>query len=152
LSAHAAPAPVVIEEVGADGELLPLRGGSLVIPPGHKQFEFRFTALNFDAPDKTRFRYQLEGFDTDWVEADTRRTAHYGNLSPNHYRFHVAACNSAGVWNEKGASLEFTVQPHFYQTPRANTAANWPAWSNNTPSNAIAPASPRTSTTTWAPG
>jgi ligand-binding sensor domain-containing protein/signal transduction histidine kinase len=116
LSAHAAPAPVVIEEVGADGELLPLRGGSLVIPPGHKQFEFRFTALNFDAPDKTRFRYQLEGFDTDWVEADTRRTAHYGNLSPNHYRFHVAACNSAGVWNEKGASLEFTVQPHFYQT------------------------------------
>jgi signal transduction histidine kinase len=116
VSAHAAPAPVVIEEVGADGELLPLHAGDLVIPPGHKQFEFRFTALTFDAPDKTRFRYQLEGFDPDWVDADTRRTAHYGALAPNHYRFHVAACNSAGIWNEKGAALAFTVQPHFYQT------------------------------------
>ncbi|HEY3860594.1 MAG TPA: two-component regulator propeller domain-containing protein [Verrucomicrobiae bacterium] len=116
LSAQAGPARVVIEEVDADGEPLALRGGSLIIPPGHKQFGFRFTALTFDAPDKTRFRYQLEGFDTDWVDADTRRTAHYGNLAPNHYRFHVAACNSAGVWNEKGAALELTVQPHFYQT------------------------------------
>jgi len=115
-SAHAAQAPVVIEQIVADGELLPMHEANLVIPPGHKQFEFRFTALTFDAPDKTRFRYQLEGFDTDWVEAETRRTAHYGNLSPNHYRFHVSACNSAGVWNEKGAALEFTVLPHFYQT------------------------------------
>jgi signal transduction histidine kinase len=102
--------------VRLDGEPLALNAGNLVIPPGHKQFEFRFTALSFDAPDKTRFRYRIDGLDDDWVDADTRRTAHYGNLPPNHYRFRVIACTGEGGWNEAGAALAFTVEPHFYQT------------------------------------
>jgi signal transduction histidine kinase/ligand-binding sensor domain-containing protein len=116
ITARASPPPVVIEEVRVDGEPLALNAGKLVIPPGHKQFEFRFTALSFDAPDKTRFRYRIDGLDDDWVDADTRRTAHYGNLPPNHYRFRVIACAGDGGWNEAGAALAFTVEPHFYQT------------------------------------
>ena len=116
LTTHSAPTPVVIEEVRVDGEPLAFNAGKLTIPPGHKQFEFRFTALSFDAPDKTRFRCRIEGLDNDWVECDTRRTAHYGNLAPNDYQFRVTACSSQGVWNESGASLNFTVQPYFYQT------------------------------------
>jgi signal transduction histidine kinase len=116
LTGRALPPPVVVEEVRLDGEALPLNAGKLVIPPGHKQFEFRFTALSFDAPDKTRFRYRIDGLDDDWVDADTRRTAHYGNLPPNQYRFRVIASTSEGGWSEAGAALAFTVEPHFYQT------------------------------------
>jgi signal transduction histidine kinase/ligand-binding sensor domain-containing protein len=116
LTAHSSPPPVVIEDVRVDGEPLELNAGKLVIPPGHKQFEFGFTALSFDAPDKTRFRFRIDGLDNDWVDADTRRTAHYGNLPPNDYKFRVTACSSQGVWNEAGAALLFTVQPYFYQT------------------------------------
>jgi signal transduction histidine kinase/ligand-binding sensor domain-containing protein len=116
LTARALPPPVVVEEVLLDGERLALNAGKLVIPPGHKQFEFRFTALSFDAPDKTRFRYRIDGLDNDWVDADTRRTADYGNLPPNNYRFRVIACAGDGRWNEAGAALAFTVEPHFYQT------------------------------------
>src|SRR5262249_17136703 len=90
--------------------------GENVVPPGHRQFEFHFTAPGFDAPDKMRFRYRIDGLDNDWVDADRRRTAHYAHLSPNRYRFHVIACNSDGVWNKVGAVMEFTVQPYFYQT------------------------------------
>jgi ligand-binding sensor domain-containing protein/signal transduction histidine kinase len=116
--------PVLIEEMRVGGELVSLRSGTshqngvskIIIPPGYNQFDFRFTALNFDAGERARFRYRLDGLDTEWVDAETRRTAHYGLLQPGDYRFRVAACNNEGVWNETGASLAFTVKPYFYQT------------------------------------
>ena len=63
-----------------------------------------------------KFKYRLEGFDKGWVEAGTRREAHYTNLPPGKYRFHVIACNNDGIWNETGAIFEFYLKPHFYQT------------------------------------
>jgi signal transduction histidine kinase/ligand-binding sensor domain-containing protein len=110
------PPPVIIEELRVDGEPVELRGEKIVAPPGHREFDFRFTAINFDAPDKVRFRYRMEGFDSEWVDAGTLRSAHYGNLPPKNYRFRVIACNNEGIWNEQGAAVSFAVQPYFYQT------------------------------------
>ena len=67
-------------------------------------------------PGKVAFRFRLEGFDRNWVEAGARRSAYYTNLPPGRYRFHVVARNSDGVWNEQGASLAFELLPHYYQT------------------------------------
>jgi ligand-binding sensor domain-containing protein/signal transduction histidine kinase len=116
LTAQSAPPPVLVEEFGVDGELVPLDGGEIIVPPGHTQFDFRFTALSFDAGDRARFRYRLEGVDSGWVDAETLRTAHYGHLLPRTYRFQVIACNNEGVWNNVGATVQFTVEPYFYQT------------------------------------
>ena len=116
LTAHSLPPPVLIEEVRVDGEPVALSGGKIVVPPGHKQLDFRFTALSFDAGDKARFRYRLDGLDGDWVDAEARRTVQYRNLEQRDYRFRVIACNSEGVWNEIGAAIPLEVQPFFYQT------------------------------------
>jgi signal transduction histidine kinase/ligand-binding sensor domain-containing protein len=116
LTANSTPPPVIIEELRVDGEPMALNGGKIVVPPGHKQFDFRFTALSFDAGDRARFRCRLEGLDADWVDADTRRTAQYRNLEPGDYRLQVIACNSEGIWNDTGATVRFAVQPFFYQT------------------------------------
>lgn len=116
LAGTSLPPPVAIEDMLVDGQPVPLRHQKIVIPPGHEQFEFRFTALSFDAPEQSRFRYRIEGLDKGWVEADTRRVADYGHLPPNNYRFQVIACNSDGVWNKTGATLDFTVLPYFYET------------------------------------
>jgi signal transduction histidine kinase len=75
-----------------------------------------YTALSFAEPRNVRFRYKLEGFDSDWRDADTRREAFYTNLRPHTYRFRVLACNNDGVWNESGATLDFDLLPAFYQT------------------------------------
>jgi signal transduction histidine kinase len=72
--------------------------------------------LSFDAGDRARFRYRLEKYDADWVNADTLRVAHYPRLPPGNYRFHVIACNNEGVWNNEGAAVEFELRPFFYQT------------------------------------
>jgi signal transduction histidine kinase len=86
------------------------------IPPGHSRFAFEYAGLSFVAPQKVRFRYKLEGFDKDWVEAGTRRVAYYTNLRPGAYRFRVLARNNDGFWNESGSFLSFRLEPHFYQT------------------------------------
>jgi ligand-binding sensor domain-containing protein/signal transduction histidine kinase len=114
-----APPPIVaVEETWVDGVQVHPRAGSdpLQVGPGKSRLEFRFTGLSFDAPERVRFRYRLEGLDSDWVDAGTRRTAFYGFVPPGAYRFQVMACNGDGVWSEADASLALRVVPYFWQT------------------------------------
>lgn len=87
-----------------------------IIPSGNTDLEISYTALSLVSPEKNFFKYKLEGYDKNWVEANTRRNAYYTNLSPGKYSFRVIACNNDGVWNEEGAILTFYIQPKFYQT------------------------------------
>ena len=89
---------------------------SLHLAPGKHIVEFHYTGLSFDAPDRVRFRYRLEGLDSDWVEAGTRRVALYNFVPPGNYQFRVIACNGDGIWNEQGASLQMTIGRHFWQS------------------------------------
>ena len=68
------------------------------------------------APEKVRFKYQLEGFDSDWVDGGMRRVAYYTNLRPGRYKFRVIAANNDGVWSPTGAAFNLYLKPHFYQT------------------------------------
>jgi signal transduction histidine kinase len=95
----------------------------LRIRPGKHRVEFRFTGLSYDAPESIRFRYRLEGLDSDWVEAGTRRSAVYSYVPAGSYPFHVAACNSNGVWSESESSLRLFIPHHFWQTWWFITAA-----------------------------
>lgn len=108
--------PVVVEEIIVDKESIYLHDEEVNIPAGKSSFEFHFTALSLLFPQKVRFKYKLEGFDRDWIEAGTRRTAFYTNISPGEYTFRVQACNNDGKWNETGASLKFYFKPYFWQT------------------------------------
>ena len=109
------PPPVVFEEATADKVTL-ARDGQTSAPAGKNNFDFRFTALSLSAPEKVRFKYRLEPYDKDWVDAGGGRTAHYTNMAPGRYSFQVIAANSFGIWNEQGANLRFVLRPHVYQT------------------------------------
>jgi ligand-binding sensor domain-containing protein/two-component sensor histidine kinase len=86
------------------------------LPPGKGRLEFHYTGLSFLAPTMVKFKYQLEGFDDDWIDAGTRRVAYYTNIPPGRYRFHLTACNNDGVWNKNAVALALYLEPHFYQT------------------------------------
>ena len=109
------PPPVEVEEAWANKVTLG-RDGQTSVPAGSDTFDFTFTALSLSAPEQQRFKYRLEPYDKDWVDAGTRRTAHYTNMAPGEYSFQVIAANSFGVWNNQGASVRFVLQPHYYQT------------------------------------
>ncbi len=109
------PPPVVIEKVVTDhGDFSPQQ--PIQIAAGTTDIEFHYTGLSFRDPAKVQFKYRLEGYDDDWVNADTRRTAYYTRLPPGNYRFQVIAANEDGIWNTTGASVGLVMERHFYQT------------------------------------
>jgi PAS domain S-box-containing protein len=119
------PPPVVIEELLIDGERLGVRerfatSGSqplaVTVPKGAKRLEIHYTGLSFTAPEKVRFRYMLDGLDSDWIDVGDRRVAYLQDLSPGRYRVRVKAANNDGVWNENGSALELVVQASLWQT------------------------------------
>ena len=111
---NALPPPVYVEDVVADRKRFDATS-FVKVPALSRDLEIDYTAPSFSVPQKVRFRYMLEGRDREWQDAGTRRQAFYTDLKPRHYRFRVTACNSSGVWNQTGASLDFVVLPAWYQ-------------------------------------
>jgi ligand-binding sensor domain-containing protein len=115
LTGNTLPPPVRVEEVIADRKKY-FPSKDLRLPSLTRDLEIDYTALSFVVPQKVRFRYKLEGRDAVWQEPGTRRQAFYNDLRPGRYQFRVIACNNDGVWNEAGATLDFSVAPAWYQT------------------------------------
>jgi diguanylate cyclase (GGDEF)-like protein len=107
--------PVIVESVSADGIVQP-PSSDLQFAPGKRSIEISYTALSLRIPERVRFKYRLEGYENEWVEAGTRRVAYYTNLPPGKYHFRVIAANDDGVWNLHGASVSIVLKPRFYQT------------------------------------
>ena len=122
LSFNTVRPPVHIERLIADHEIRSQRqpGGTAVpsvrLPPRVRDLQIDYTALSFVAPERIRFKYRLDGQDTNWREVVNERQVQYSNLRPGTYRFHVIAANNSGVWNEQGDLLEFSIAPAYYQT------------------------------------
>ena len=109
------PPPVVIESIFADGESIDV-GDTTAILYGNHRLNIGYSALSYVAVEKIRFRYKMVGFDDEWIEAGTQRSAQYTNLDPGDYVFRVIACDRDGVWSELGADAPITIQPRFHQT------------------------------------
>jgi len=70
---------------------------------------FEFISIDYHAPSKNQYAYQLTGIDNDWVYIGTRNYVSYSNLSPGRYEFLVKATNSDGVWNDNPKSITVVI-------------------------------------------
>jgi len=109
-----APAPVRIEGVVADDQDVPPLPEA-VLGASTSRLQISYTALTLTASNNVRFRYRLDGLDGDWLEAGSRRTAFYTNLSPGIYEFHVEATPGEGAPYGSAAMWRFRIRPAFYQ-------------------------------------
>ena len=109
--------PVHIKEVLVDAEPAN-RGaaGNVEVPPGKHRVEISYVGLSLADPEKVRYRYQLAGFDPDWVDAGREAKAVYTNISPGKYEFRVLAAREGGAWSKTGATLTLEQQPRFHET------------------------------------
>ncbi len=88
----------------------------LTVPPGPLNLSVRYTAHSYASPTRTNFRYQLQGFDRDWIVAGSRREAFYTNLPPGQYTFRVSAANPGEPWTEAALPIQLTLPAAFWQT------------------------------------
>lgn len=110
------PPPVAITSILVNGVKYPVQEG-IEAPPGQGDLEFSYAGLSFVIPKHVSFKYRLEGYDKEWIDAKNRRTAYYTNIPAGRYRFRVTAANANNVWNPGGADIAFRLRPFFFQTP-----------------------------------
>ncbi len=110
------PPPVVVRWVIADDKAYSPHDAPVALPALTRTIRIDYSGLSLSIPERVQFRYRLEGWESEWHDADTRRTAFYTQLGPGTYGFRVIASNNDGVWNETGATLAFTVAPAWFQT------------------------------------
>lgn len=122
LAVDSNPLPALIEDVMVNGSsiLHPNQPTDRVekiarFPSSLRSLEFQFTALNFSAPEKVRFRHRLDGFDPDWVDGGSERSVRYGRLPFGRYVFRVQA-GSSDTWYESGAAFGFIVPTPAWRT------------------------------------
>ncbi len=89
---------------------------SITLLPKHEILTLEFSSLDYTAPDRNRYRYQLVGVDDSWVEAGSQRSATFLQLSPGAYTFRVQGTNSQGVWSKHIAELQINVLPPWWKT------------------------------------
>jgi ligand-binding sensor domain-containing protein/signal transduction histidine kinase len=114
-AAHDEPdPPVVIENPLVNGASTPPAQISK-LPGGQKNIQFTFAGLSYLQPELIQYRYRLQGYAKDWVDAGTRTEVSYTNLPPGDYTFDVTACNFDEPCNSPPTSVSFSLAPLIYQ-------------------------------------
>ena len=107
---------VFITRVQVDNSsIFPILDG-VKIKPGTFRYLFDITSLSFLAPSKVQFMYKLEGIDKKWNGPTKNRRIEYTNLPYGDYKLQIKGSNNDGIWNEKGAELNFSVLPFYFET------------------------------------
>jgi signal transduction histidine kinase/ligand-binding sensor domain-containing protein len=93
---------------------------NLKIPFEQNFISFQFTGAQLTNRDKVRYRYSLDGFDTQWSEiTDKPFSKNYRNLPAGQYTFKISSRTYDGIWS-RPAAFSFTILPHWTNT--------WWAW------------------------
>ncbi len=98
-----------MSELGAPG-LTDLR-----LEPAQNDLEIAFFGVGFGAGGPVRYRYRLDGIESDWTGPTDRRVVNYARLASGRYRFVVEAVNADGVVSSRPAVVSFTVLPPIWQ-------------------------------------
>ena len=77
--------------------------------------DFTFASLDFHTPEKNKYEYFLENWDSNWIPNDTSNFAPYRSLPPGKYVFHARGTNRVGHWSNHTLSVELHIVPPFYQ-------------------------------------
>lgn len=107
--------PAVLQKVIVDGNEVQAHR-NVDLGSRASRVEIQYGAIDLRPQDQLRFRYKLDGFDEQWIEAGPRRTAYYTNIPPGKYRFRaqVFRLDLPNVNSEVSLMLER--QPPFFRT------------------------------------
>ncbi len=108
------PPQPVIEELSVSGAPLAFLD-TAILRRGARNVEIRYSARRLSSSGLVEFRYRLEGFDPDWVDAARFRLAVYNQVPPGEHRFLLQARDPLGPWSP-AISLPIRQQPEIHQT------------------------------------
>jgi ligand-binding sensor domain-containing protein/signal transduction histidine kinase len=108
-------APVGVESSSSSQKAIST--GKVILSHKQNMFSVEFSALSFFSPATNRYRYRLEGLDSEWHEVGgERRLVNYTTLPVGGYEFQVQGATSRGPWSEPGAALRIEILPPWWST------------------------------------
>lgn len=112
------PSPrVEITGISANDRSFPADTPRIVLPQTTTRLQIAFTPILIRSQAGLRFRYRMEGFDKDWINAGSSRVAAYTSLPAGSYRFVVQVFDAERPDQIADASFALRVPPRFYVTP-----------------------------------
>ncbi len=108
--------PVQLTSLMVQEKRRPVPAGVLELPYDDNFLSFEFVSLDYNAPEKNQYAFQLVGLDKDWIYSGNRHFARYTDLRPGSYTFRVKGSNDDGVWNQAGTSLRVIILPPWWAT------------------------------------
>ncbi|GLB49596.1 hybrid sensor histidine kinase/response regulator [Neptunitalea lumnitzerae] len=86
----------------------------IILNNQQSSFKLEFASLSFTAPEMTRYWYQLEGLNDNWIPLEKNHEVNFTELPFGTYTFRVKALNNYKVWTKENAVLKITILPPFY--------------------------------------
>ena len=82
----------------------------------HSENHFRIssTSIWYPAPERIRYRYKLEGLETEWMETRSRQVS-YSALPPGNYRFSIQSGYNSNFSNANTAGYAFHIRKPFWR-------------------------------------
>jgi serine phosphatase RsbU (regulator of sigma subunit) len=92
---------------------------SLQLSYSDNHVTFDYSAISLGNSQKIKYRYMLDGADTEWSPDRKETSVTFSGLSSGTYTFKVIAAGANGVWNTKPATFSFTIRPPWYRSTSA---------------------------------
>ncbi len=89
---------------------------SITLPWDQNTLTLDYVALNYTNAFQNQYKYQMKGYDPDWVTNNLSRQARYVQLPPGEYSFQVIGSNNDGIWNQEGDHISIHILPPYWET------------------------------------
>ncbi|MGL5576042.1 MAG: ligand-binding sensor domain-containing protein [Sarcina sp.] len=93
--------PVIISDFNVYNNEKANYSSNIKLEYDENNFTINFILPDYRDPKSIKYEYKLEGFDEQWVSADTRRDAIYTNVPSGNYKFKVRAKLKGGEKSEE---------------------------------------------------
>jgi signal transduction histidine kinase/DNA-binding response OmpR family regulator len=90
------------------------QAGPVVFEYFDQFFTFHFALLSYTDVSQNRYRYRMEGYEKNWIEAGNNNFARYTALPPGQYTFRVQAADCNGNWSPMEIALPVLVRQAWF--------------------------------------
>ena len=106
---------VQIETITIDSVVQKNNKDTIILKPGTKRIDIKYTGISFDAPERIIFSHMLTSFDEDYTLPSPERVVSYTNLQPGKHSFIVYAINGNGLISDNDEMMIFYQKPYLWQ-------------------------------------
>lgn len=95
--------------------LNPENDSEITLTENQNSIKIDFTLLDFNLPEKNKFKFKFSPINDDWIEPASGNTIIYNSLEPGTYKFELIGANSDQNWSADSYVLTIKIVPPFYK-------------------------------------